>query len=193
MERHLARLEDDVGGPRLVHLHGDLLAAREEVVGMKRVGVGDGRAMAPRNDPHVAVGGRALGKGDPRREHVRLGEPPVRGVLMPRHEARAARLLGEERRIPAEDVGAQHVLDGVKNRRMPDELGEPREEQMRLDPIHAPQRPAQIALGALEPLAILPRFARREHGDGEDIAVARISLDGRGGQALAHGPRHPRP
>src|SRR5258705_13109280 len=40
MERHFSSLEDDVGGPRLVHLHGDLLAAREEIVGMKRVDVG---------------------------------------------------------------------------------------------------------------------------------------------------------
>ena len=193
MERHLSRLKDDVGGPRFVHLHGDLLAAREEIVGMERVDVGDGRAMAPRNDPHVAVGGRALGEGNPRRDHVRLGEPPVRGVLMPGHEARAPRFLGEEGSIPAENIRAQHVLRGVQHRRMPDQIGEPCEEQMRLDPIHAAQRSAQIALGALELLAILPRLARREHGDGEDIAVARISLDGRRGQALAHAARRPRP
>jgi len=41
---------------------------------------------------------------------------------------------------------------------MPDQLGQPREQEMRLDPIDAPQRPAQIPLDQLESLAVFPRL-----------------------------------
>src|SRR6266542_7159531 len=83
MQRHLPRLEEDVGGLRLVDLHRDLLAAGEEIVGIEGVDVGHRRPVTPGDDPHVAVTRRALGEGHPCGDHVRLAQPPVRRVLMP--------------------------------------------------------------------------------------------------------------
>jgi len=107
--------------------------------------------MAAWYHPHVAVGWGAVRESDPRGEDVGLGKTPVRGVLVPGHEAGASRLLGEERGVPAEEIRPQHVLDRVEDGGVADEIREPREEQMRLDPIDAAQGSPEVPLGALQP------------------------------------------
>ena len=69
---------------------------------------------------------------------------------------------------------------------MPHQLGEPREEEVRLDAIDAAERSAQVALDALEPLALLPGFLLREHPHGKVVTVTPVLLDRRCREPLAH-------
>ena len=69
---------------------------------------------------------------------------------------------------------------------MPHQLGEPREEEVRLDAIDAAERSAQVALDALEPLALLPRLIVREHPHGKVVAVPLVLLDCRCREPLPH-------
>src|SRR6185295_14685971 len=128
------------------------LSAREQVVGMKRVDVTHLMPMAAGDDLHVAVAGRAVREADPRGHDVWLTQSPVGRVLMPGDVARAARLLREEGAVPAQDVRADDVLDGVEDCRMANEVGQPGQEQVRLDAVDAPQRLAQLALDGFESL-----------------------------------------
>jgi hypothetical protein len=186
VQRHFARLQDDVGGLALVDLHRDLLAAGEEVVRVKRVDVRHERPVAAGHDAHIAVLHRARREGHPRGEDVRLAQSPVRRVLVPGDEAGAPRFLREEGRVPAQEIRPEDVLDSVEEDGMPHQLGKPREEEVRLDAIRAAERSAQVALDALEPLALVPRVIIREHPHGKVVAVPPVLLDRRCRKPLTH-------
>src|SRR4030095_3575075 len=66
------------------------------------------------------------------------------------------------------------------------QLGEPREEEVRLDAIDAAERSAQVALDTLELLALAPRLIIREHPHGKIVAVPLVLLDRRCRKPLAH-------
>jgi hypothetical protein len=122
-------------------------------------------------------------------EHIRLREPPVRRVLVPGHEAGAPRLLGEEGSVPAQEIGSEHVLHRVEDGGVPDEVGEPREQQMGLDPIDTAQGGPEIALDSLEALTVLLRLSCGEDGHGEEVSLALVLRERRRRQALAHAAR----
>ena len=69
-------------------------------------------------------------------------EAPVSRVLVPGDEARIARLLDEERRIPAVEVRAQHVFDRVENFRVADEIIDPGKQHVAAMAHAALDRPA---------------------------------------------------
>src|SRR5205809_6309663 len=115
MERHLARPEQDVDRPPLVHLDGDLLTAREQVARGEGVAVRDLRAMRAWHHAHRAVLHGGVRERHPRRDDVGLAEAPVGRVLVPGHVRRIPRLLDEEARAPAEEVRPQDGFDGVED------------------------------------------------------------------------------
>src|SRR5437879_10623617 len=53
-------------------------------------------------------------------------------ILVPGDVRGIARFLDEEARAPDEQVRPEHVLDRVQDRRVAHEIGQPREEQVRL-------------------------------------------------------------
>jgi len=70
---------------------------------------------------------------------------------------------------------------------MPHQLGQPGEQEMGLDPIDAPKRPAQIPLDQLESLALLAGLFNGQDGHGEIVSVPSVLLDRNRRQPPAHG------
>ena len=84
-------------------------------------------------------------------DHVALlVEAPVGDVLVPADVVLGLRLLVEEDRFPAQDVGPDHRLDRIEDRRLADQLLRPGVDQVRLVPVGAGQAAAGGGLGRLE-------------------------------------------
>jgi hypothetical protein len=147
-------------------------------------------AVGARHHPHGAVFDGRVREGQPRRDDVRLAEAPVRRVLVPGYEGRIVGLLDEEAGAPHEQVRAQDVLDGVEDRRVADEVGQPREQEMRLVPDLTGQSAAVGVLDGFQPAPTLPRLRRRQHGDREVEAVSTVLLDHRRRQMPRGGGGH---
>ena len=175
VQRHLARLERHVDAFAGRHLDGDFLAAGQKIV------LGEGVAMlelvlemAARPELHGAAFDRCVGEGDPGGDHVVGAQPPIGRVLVPRHEGRRPRLLGEEGRAPAQDIRADHVLDSVEDPGMSRQLVGPGKEQVDLVAHVASERAAQRTLLRLQTVAIGARLGRREDSDREVKPVPSI-------------------
>src|SRR5437879_8945827 len=106
---------------------------------------------------------------------------------MPGHEARIMRFLDEEAGIPAQDVRAQQVLDGVQNLGMPDHVVDPGEEHMAAMAHLALDRASARGFIILEPAAKIGHFARAQRVDREVIAAVAIGSDVIFAQQLWHG------
>src|SRR5262249_49994438 len=130
MERHLAGVENAVDRAAAVNLHSNLLPAREEVVLVERIDVLEVilrlRARQELHAPALEVGGR---KRHPGRHYIVLAEAPIEGVLMPRYEPGAVRLLDEEIRRPTEQVRSQHIFGCIDDPGGIGELADPGAEQ----------------------------------------------------------------
>ena len=175
MQRHLARLERHVDAFARRHVDRDLLAARQKVVLVERVAMLDLLLeVAARPEFHRAAFDRRIGEGDPGGDHVVGAQPPIGRVLVPRHEGGRLRLLGEEGRAPAKNIGPDHVLHGIQDRGMPRQLVGPGEEQVNLVAHLAGERAAQGALLFLQPVAIGTRLGRpRARGPGSETRPFR--------------------
>src|SRR5215475_712789 len=117
--------------------------------------------MAAGPEFHGAAGHRRIGERHPGGDDVAGAEPPVGRILVPGYVCRRARLLGEERGAPAQDVGADDVLDGIEDPGMARQLVGPGEEKMHLLAHVAAERPAQRALLRLQTVAIGARLGGR--------------------------------
>ena len=78
---------------------------------------------------------------------------------MPGNKGRVVRVLGEEERGPAEDVGADQVLDCVQHRLVADQAVERRHQQMGPVPHPLPLF-GKVPLGNLDIGADRPRLCR---------------------------------
>ena len=90
---------------------------------------------------------------------------------MPGNVVGGARLLDEEVRGPAQDVGAEQILDRVQDARVPDQLGGPGEQQVHLVAGVAADRAAGRGLVGLEGAAAAPDLGVRQDAHGEVEAV----------------------
>src|SRR5437879_10509950 len=109
-------------------------------------------------------------------------------ILVPGDVRGIARFLDEEARAPDEQVRPEHVLDRVQDRGVAHEIGQPREEQVRLVAQLAAEPPTVIGLDGLEPPAHCQRLAGGHHANREIEAVPAVLLD-RGRSELGHGVR----
>src|SRR3954468_18651324 len=112
---------------------------------------------------------------------------------MPARDVRRARLLDEPRAREHQNIGTDHVLDGIKDRRMTGELVRPATQEIGARAVLAlleRQRPAQrradARLERLEIGAIASRRVWGKSGERQQEAVAAISRDLRLGQHLWH-------
>src|SRR5262245_56398986 len=96
---------------------------------------------------------------------------------MPGDVGGIARFLDEKARAPNQEIRAEQVLDGVEDRWVTHQLGEPREEQVRLVADLAPERAPVLGLDGLEPLAKRERLGGRQDGDREQQPVPVVALD----------------
>ena len=144
MQRHLARLEDAIHRLSLVDLHRDLLAARKQVVLVEGIDMRELLAFGEPGMKCMQPLSRLAGERHPRGHHVVLLEAPIGRILVPGDEAGAVRLLDEEVRGPAQEIGPEHVLDRVEDLGMVDQLVAPGEQQVRLVPPIALQRLAGL-------------------------------------------------
>ncbi len=176
VQRHFAGLEQAGHGVRLVHLDRDFLAAREQVVPVESVDVGqlilDVRA---RYHFHASADRVAFRERDPCRDDVVRLEPPVGRVLVPGNKTWIGRFLDEEVGGPAQDVRPDQVLYRIDNLRVVHQLVGPGEEQVRLVPPVALQRLAGERLVRFERLAVSLRIGRGHdaHRRIETIALER--------------------
>ena len=147
VQRGLAGLQHDIDRCLLVDLVLDDLAARQQVVLAEGLAVGNlVELVGAGRKPHGAGFDGAGRKRDPGGDHVGGAEAPVGRVLVPGNECRVVRVLGEEERRPAEDVGAEQVLDGVEHRLVSDQPVERRHDQM--GPVaHSLPPLGEVALG----------------------------------------------
>ena len=160
VQRHLPGPQFQHPGLALVHVHLDLLAAAEQVVGVEGVAMGDlVQLVGARDHAHGPVGGIAVGEGDPGGDDVGGIEAPVGGILVPGHEAGIARLLDEEAAAPAEDVRADHILYRIEDAGMANELIQPGEQQVGLVAQRALQA-AGLGFEGFELAADRGRFGR---------------------------------
>ena len=190
MQRHLARLHDQVLGLTFVDLDLDLLAAREQVVRGKGLGVRQHVPLvAARDHAHAAALGRARRERDPGGHDVGRLQPPIGEILMPGDVARVVRFLGEEAARPAQDVGSDHALDRIEHGVVAHQLVEPGEQQMGLLLHGALERPAVRRLGGFHLLSTGGRPLRAEHPDRAQVSLLVILPDLRVRQA--HGPTSP--
>src|ERR1700761_8488874 len=105
---------------------------------------------------------------------------------MPGHEAGIARLLDEEAGVPAQDVGTEHVLDGIEYLWMPDHLVDPGKQHMAAMAHLALDRPAARSLVIFQLAAEARHLISAQHIDREVITVAAIAIDIRFAQHLGH-------
>ncbi len=123
VQRHLARHQHGVGPLLLADLDHDLLAVREEV--LLGIGVAVRHHLAGAGSGHHPHAARFDGRGRERHpggHHIVRARSPIGDVLVPGDVVRGLRPLGEDHRFPAEDVGTVHVLDGVEDPRVVDQL-----------------------------------------------------------------------
>src|SRR4051794_26068412 len=88
------------------------------------------RHLAPpvtaRDELHAAASYRSVRQREPRGNVLVVGlKPEVRRVLVPARHVRRARFLDEPRGSENQDVRPYHVLDGVEDRRVTDQLVRP--------------------------------------------------------------------
>ena len=131
----------------------------------------------------LEVGGRERHPGG---HHRVLAQTPVEGILMPGYEPGAVRLLDEEIRGPAEQIGPQHILGGIDDPGVVHDLVDPGEEQVRLVPPVALQRSPGRGLVPLEAAAIAGHLSGGKRRHREVVAVAAIGIERRTGKHLGH-------
>jgi hypothetical protein len=122
---------------------------------------------------------------------IRRGEAPISRILVPRDKGRIGRFLDKEIAAPAQDVGAEHILDGVQDPGVTHETGEKRKEEMRLVAQVAAERPAHLRLDRLELLAKRERLVLRHDRDRREIARFVVLRDLCFGQQFRHGSAPP--
>ena len=126
MQRHFARLQHNGDGVFFVHLDGDFLAAREQIVFREGVPV---RNLFLRvragNEAHRAVRFIAGRECDPRGDDVGFIEAPVSRILMPGNEGRIACFLDEKVGGPAQQVRAVKIFDGVHDVGVAHQIAQP--------------------------------------------------------------------
>ena len=147
--------------------------------------------VAGGDDRHRAVRRVARGQRHPGGRDIRRGEAPISRILVPRDKGRIGRFLDKEIAAPAQDVGAEHILDGVEDPRMTHEIGEKRKEEMRLVAQVAAERPAHLRLDRFELLAQGERLILRHDRDRREIALFVVLRDLGFGQRLRHGSAPP--
>ena len=103
-------------------------------------------------------------------------------------EGRVVRVLGEEERGPAEQVGAEQVLDRIQHRLVADQAIKRPHQQV--GPMAQPPATAtaKVPLGGLDIGPDRARLRRRNRLDRKVEAVALVLGDGLGGKVLGHGP-----
>ncbi len=106
---------------------------------------------------------------------------------MPGHEARVMRLLDEETGIPAQDVRAQQILDGIQDFGMPDHVVDPGEQHMAAMAHLAFDRASAHSFIVLEPAAKIGHFAGAQRVNREVIAAVAIGSDVIFAEQLWHG------
>ena len=127
VQRGLARLQHDIDGRVLVHLVLYDLAAREHVVLAVGVAVRDLiQLVGAGRNPHGTRFHRAGRERDPGGHHLKTAQAPIGRILMPGDVGRIVRVLGEEERSPAEEVGTEQVLHCVEHRLVADQAIERR-------------------------------------------------------------------
>ena len=187
MQRHLAGLEQDRHGLRLLDVDRDLLTAREQVVLVEGVDMGQLVAgVRAGNHLHAAADEVAARERDPRGDDVVRLEPPVGGVLVPGDETGIGRFLDEEIGRPAQDVRADHVLHRIDDLRVVNQLVRPGEQQVRLVAPVALQRLALDGLVRFERHAVVPRVVGGHDAHRGVVAVALVAGDRVVGEQLGH-------
>ena len=150
MQGHLAGLQGQSHSLALVDVDRDLLAARQQVVLVEGVHVGQLiDLVAAGNHLHIAALFGHVGQCDPGRDHFVRVQAPIGGVLVPGDEARTVGFLDEEVGVPAEDVRADGILDGVEHLRVMHQRIGPGEQQVHLVPQVALQGLSQLPLVGL--------------------------------------------
>jgi hypothetical protein len=100
----------------------------------------------------------------------------------------------KEIRLPAQEVWAVKVLDRIESPRMPDEIGEPGKQEMRLVPQVTAKRPICLTLEAFEAAAIAERLGGRRYADRRNKTLFMELIDLRLRQPFAIlGARKPEP
>src|SRR5882724_675261 len=145
-----------------------------------------------RNHLHAAGLDRGVGERDPGGHLPGRLEAEIGRILVPAHIGRVARVLGPNREMEQADIRTDHVLDGVEDGGMVDDLVDPREQEMRLEILPFGEFSALGRLELLHGVPVSPRLLAGERVDRVDEAVAVVALDLLFGQLLAHG-RHPTP
>ena len=96
------------------------------------------------------------------------------------------RLLDPEDRVPAQDVGADQILDRVEQGLVAHELIDPRPQQMTAGTLSAAERAAAAGLVGLELRPRLGRLACGQKIDRRDVAPVAVVVDLGVGQVLRH-------
>ena len=141
--------------------------------------------MGFRNDPQAAVVRGRLADGD-ECEHESGLHPDAGRILMPAVERRGARLLDAQDGIGEQDVGADQVLDRVKQPRIPAQLVDPVEQQVGLDVERPRDRVGPVLLERLRPGPECVALLLAEHVDAGEEALLVKGVDLDSGQPFAH-------
>src|SRR5438445_3591166 len=138
-----------------------------------------------RNHLHAAGLDRGVGERDPGGHLQGRLEAEVGGILVPAHIGRVASVLGPDREMEQTDIRTDHVLDGVEDGGMVDDLVDPGEQEVRLEILALGEFSALGRLELLHGAPVPPRLLGGERVDRVDEAVAVVALDLRLGQLLA--------
>ena len=187
MQGRLARLQRCRHALGFVDVDGDLLTAAQEIMLVERVAMLELDAMRAWHELHAAVQKIGRREGQPHRHDVGRAQPPVGGVLVPRHEAGVGCLLDEEARAPAQEIGTEHVLDRVEDARMADQVVEPGEIEMRLVAPVALDRAAHLRFMYFKAPTQIARLRFRQDVDREVVTIVLVFFDSVGGQKFGHG------
>ena len=132
MHRKLVVQREGTGGQRHRHrvgiverLHDGLAGAVDAVRETEGRVVQLARGAAAREHLHAAGLGCRIGQRDPGADLLLRLQAEIGAVLVPGGEGGRVRLLDEEGAGPDQDIGADHVLDGVEDARMADQVVEP--------------------------------------------------------------------
>ena len=136
----------------------------------------DLRAMGTRHHLHASVLSDRRRQRDPGRDDIRRRQSPVGAVLVPGNVRRVTGILREELRSPAQQIGAQDILDRIQDAGVPDQLVHPRVQQVRLlvDPGRQPA--TMKRLRSFESRKQTARFRLRHHFDWKVNTVSTVGF-----------------
>ncbi len=97
--------------------HQFLIDAEQVAVRRRRAVGAQPAGMRSGNHAHAAVFGIRIVHRQPCRDRERGFKPPVGRVLMPRHPLAVAAVLAEEMGREEQEIGTQHLLNAIENRR----------------------------------------------------------------------------